>query len=152
MKVVTDTNDELLPLLTDTSLDDAVERLACVVSAQREAVTRLVENLPEDTILALATQLEAQSGCIGFRVEDHDCVAARLRYEVYMRRLVKRGGEYMERTGAGSYCPSCDGDCDMGEEHNRKADIARPPRSAQVIRINEMSRKQLIAALIEKME
>jgi hypothetical protein len=152
MKIVSKANEEIKPLPADTSTEDAFNALAELVGAQWDAIERLVESMPDESIVALAKRFGANEGCYGFRVEEYDCIADKLYGEVGVRRLIVEAKEHMKKTGEGMYCPSCGGSCDMGEEHNKKVAAKTTPRSPEVMELHGMSRSQLIEMLTHVIE
>lgn len=54
--------------------------------------------------------------------------------------------------GATYYCPVCDGECESKASHDEKDAVLRPAMSEAVAKIHEMSRNDLIRALIAERE
>ena len=98
----------------------------------------LVKDWDETTILAVASDLEANEGCVGFRSKRLDCAADILRGEVGHRRLLAEA----RAAGVRCYCGTCKGECKGPEEHDRLR--AEPRHTPRELEIMAMSRRKLI--------
>lgn len=114
--------------------------------AADRAQRSLVKNLADERLLAIATELERNERCSGFRVEARDVAAERLRAEVGFR------GHMREACGKGEdlYCFVCRGRCESEEQHERNVLRAYPPLSDAVRAVHEMSRAKLVEALLKE--